>query len=171
MPRQIKRYGWIPDVPDQRDYLYAAPIQTLKDMPASIDLRSGCPGVYDQGKLGSCTANAIAGAIEFDQIKEQLAQVFVPSRLFIYYNERVIEGTVDSDSGAMIRDGIKSVQRKRVALRYRSVRGTTASTVLPRCTSRQSNTVSAHHTKSQHHEGTLSIRVSICVRVHCVREL
>jgi C1A family cysteine protease len=54
--------------------------------------------------LGSCTANSIAAAIEFDQKKK-----FVPSRLFIYYNERVIEGTVASDSGAQIRDGIKSV--------------------------------------------------------------
>ena len=34
---------------------------------------------------------------------------FVPSRLFIYYNERVIEGTVGFDSGAQLRDGIKSV--------------------------------------------------------------
>ena len=58
--------------------------------------------------LGSCTANAIGGAIEFDRLKQNLAD-FVPSRLFIYYNERVIEGTVASDSGAMIRDGIKSV--------------------------------------------------------------
>jgi C1A family cysteine protease len=65
--------------------------------------------VYNQGELGSCTAHSIAGAIEFDQIKQKLPQIFVPSRLFIYYNERVIEGTVDSDSGAMIRDGIKSV--------------------------------------------------------------
>jgi C1A family cysteine protease len=57
----------------------------------------------------NCTANAIAAALEFDQMKQQLSQIFIPSRLFIYYNERVIEGTVDSDSGAMIRDGLKSV--------------------------------------------------------------
>jgi len=67
--------------------------------------------VYDQGQLGSCTANAIAGAIQFDRLKQQLAQVFVPSRLFIYYNERATEHTVDSDSGAQIRDGIKSVAK------------------------------------------------------------
>ena len=45
-------------------------------------------------------------------MKQGLADVFVPSRLFIYYNERVIEGTVDEDSGAMIRDGIKSVAKQ-----------------------------------------------------------
>ena len=77
-------------------------------MPASADLSSGCPAVYDQGDLGSCTANAIGAAIEFDQMKQKLAAA-TPSRLFIYYNERVIEGSVDSDSGAQIRDGIKTV--------------------------------------------------------------
>jgi C1A family cysteine protease len=108
-PHQIKRYGWIPDLPDQRDQLYAAPAPTLAALPASADLRPQCPPVYDQGQLGSCTANAIAGAIEFDQMLQKLPKVFVPSRLFIYYNERVIEGTVGTDSGAQIRDGIKTV--------------------------------------------------------------
>jgi C1A family cysteine protease len=64
--------------------------------------------VYNQGQLGSCTANGIAGAIEFDQRKIGNKE-FTPSRLFIYYNERVIEGTVSQDSGAQVRDGIKSV--------------------------------------------------------------
>jgi C1A family cysteine protease len=73
-----------------------------------VDLRSECPPLYDQGQLGSCTANAIAGAIEFDQRKQSSTE-FVPSRLFIYYNERIIEGTVSQDSGAQIRDGMKSV--------------------------------------------------------------
>jgi C1A family cysteine protease len=107
-PRKIAHYGWIPDLPDQRDFRYAAPAAFLVALPHTTDLRSQCPGVYDQGQLGSCTANAIGGAIEFDRLKQKLPD-FVPSRLFIYYNERVIEGTVKSDSGAQIRDGIKSV--------------------------------------------------------------
>jgi C1A family cysteine protease len=111
MIRKIKRYGWIPDLPDNRDHLYAAPIQFLLELPAKVDLSPKCPPVYDQGELGSCTANAIAGAIEFDRMKQKLSD-FVPSRLFIYYNERVMEGTVDSDSGAQIRDGIKSVAKQ-----------------------------------------------------------
>lgn len=61
-----------------------------------------------KGDLGSCTANAIGGAFEFEQTKLALLN-WVPSRLFIYYNERVIEGTVNQDSGARLRDGIKSV--------------------------------------------------------------
>src|ERR1700716_1029968 len=107
-PREIAHFGWIPDQPDQRDHLYAAPPHFLAALPASTDLRARCPAVYDQGALGSCTANAIGGAIEFDRLKQKLPD-FVPSRLFIYYNERVIEGTVHSDSGAQIRDGIKTV--------------------------------------------------------------
>ncbi|HEX8713057.1 MAG TPA: C1 family peptidase [Terracidiphilus sp.] len=108
-PSRHGGYGWMRDNPDARDVLYAAPVMSLiAGLPASVDLRPQCPPVYDQGQLGSCTGNAIAGAIEFDQMKEK-RQVFAPSRLFIYYNERVMEGTVNSDAGAQIRDGIKSV--------------------------------------------------------------
>jgi C1A family cysteine protease len=106
--RKIQKYGWVPDIPDQRDFLYAAPAPFQSNFPPSVNLTSQCPPVYDQGQLGSCTANAIGGAIEFDQKKGGLPQ-FVPSRLFIYYNERNMEGTVNSDSGGQIRDGIKSV--------------------------------------------------------------
>jgi C1A family cysteine protease len=106
-----RSYGWVPDRPDQRDHLYSAPLMELKVIPPKVDLTAQCPPVYDQGQLGSCTANAIAAAIEFDLMKEKKS-VFTPSRLFIYYNERVIEHTVNSDSGAMIRDGIKSVAKQ-----------------------------------------------------------
>ena len=109
--RDPRWYGWIPDLPDRRDFVYAAPLARLPKLPAKVDLRSGCPPVYDQGALGSCTANAIGAALEFGQMKQGQADIFVPSRLFIYYNERVIEGTVDEDSGAMIRDGVKSVAK------------------------------------------------------------
>lgn len=109
--RSIKRYGWVPDIPDHRDLIYAAPVAVLKALPPKVDLRAHCPPVYNQGQLGSCTANAIGGALGFDQIKQSWARPFVPSRLFIYYNERAMEGTVEEDSGAMIRDGVKSVAR------------------------------------------------------------
>jgi C1A family cysteine protease len=107
--RKIKGYGWTPDLPDHRDLFYTAPAMHLKALPPKMDLRPHCPPVYNQGQLGSCTANSIAGAVEFDQMKQGLPSVFVPSRLFIYYNERAMEGTVSQDSGAQIRDGIKSV--------------------------------------------------------------
>ena len=108
-----KSYGWIPDLPDQRDHLYAAPVERLAALPASADLTAQCPPVYNQGELGSCTANAIAAAVEFDRLKQGLPD-FMPSRLFIYWNERSMEGTVGSDSGAQIRDGIKSVAKQGV---------------------------------------------------------
>lgn len=110
--RKTARYGWIPDLPDQRDHLYAAPLTALTALPPKIDLRAKCPKtLYDQGQLGSCTANAIAAAIEFDLLKQKSPRPFTPSRLFIYYNERVMEGSVKQDSGAQIRDGIKSVNK------------------------------------------------------------
>jgi len=112
MAYTTKRFGWIPDIPDQRDHLYAAPIEALKELPTQVDLRSHCPPVYDQGQLGSCTANAIGAAVQFVRAKQGQKPDFPPSRLFIYYNERAIEGTVSSDSGAMIRDGIKSVAKQ-----------------------------------------------------------
>ena len=110
--RRIKRYGWIPDLPDRRDRMFAVSAATLGALPSSVDLRARCPAVYDQGMLGSCTAQAIAAAHAFDQAKQGQTDVFTPSRLFIYYYERAIEGTVDQDSGAMIRDGIKSVAKQ-----------------------------------------------------------
>jgi C1A family cysteine protease len=109
MARTNLRYGWIPDIPDQRDFLYAAPPAVVGKLPHTIDLTPQCPEVYDQGQLGSCTGNGVAGVLQFDAMKQKLKDTSAPSRLFIYYNERVIEGTVDSDSGAMIRDGIKTV--------------------------------------------------------------
>jgi len=104
----VKKYGWKPDLPDHRDLKYAAPSFGATPLPALVDLRKSCPPVYNQGRIGSCTANAIAANIEFDVLKQKYKD-FMPSRLFIYYNERVMERTIMTDSGAMIRDGIKSV--------------------------------------------------------------
>jgi C1A family cysteine protease len=105
----LVNYGWVPDVPDQRDYMYKKTFGLLRRLPARVDLRKYCSTVENQGKLGSCTANALAGALEFLEIKDKVAFKDF-SRLFIYYNERVIENTVSSDSGAMLRDGIKTLK-------------------------------------------------------------
>jgi C1A family cysteine protease len=103
-----RKYGWTRDIPDHRDK-YRIPV--LNKLESSVDLRDKCPGIYNQGKLGSCTANAIAAAYEYEEIQRNEANFFIPSRLFIYYNERAIENTINYDSGAQIRDGIKSIRK------------------------------------------------------------
>jgi len=114
MARHNQRYGWLPDLPDQRDHLYAAPRRVLLKLPSKADLRPHCPPVFDQGQLGSCTANAIGNAYRFDLLRQREAPAFVPSRLFLYFNEREIEGTVKTDAGAMLRDGIKTLAKQGV---------------------------------------------------------
>lgn len=110
----IARYGWARDLPDHRDRYWRAPALASGLLPVTVDLRPQCPAVYDQGQLGSCTANAIAGAVQFDEIRAGIAPTWTPSRLFIYYNERALEGTINSDSGAQIRDGIKVIAKQGV---------------------------------------------------------
>jgi C1A family cysteine protease len=109
----ISWYGWTPDRPDQRDKYYAAIAAAPKKLPTSVDLRATCSSVENQGALGSCTANALAGNLEF--LEKSVGKPATDlSRLFIYYNERALEGTVNSDAGAMIRDGIKTLAKQGV---------------------------------------------------------
>ena len=112
-PPDIRKtvYGWLPDIPDNRDHLYGAVRKIPKTLPAKVDLRPLCSPVEDQQDLGSCTANSLAGALEFLMRKDRVTFADM-SRLFIYYNERVIEHTVKTDAGAMIRDGIKTLAKQ-----------------------------------------------------------
>jgi len=107
MNRTSKYYGWISDGPDFRDYSFKPKVCRLAD---KVDLRgANMPPVYDQGQLGSCTANAIAAAYDFAHASQGIGFI-TPSRLFIYSNERIMEGTdLTDDSGAQIRDGVKCV--------------------------------------------------------------
>jgi C1A family cysteine protease len=104
-------YGWLPDIPDNRDHMYGAVRKIPAKLPAKVDLSKSCSPVEDQKDLGSCTANALAGDLEFLMKKDKVPFLDM-SRLFIYYNERVIEHSVKTDSGAMIRDGIKSLAKQ-----------------------------------------------------------
>lgn len=101
-----RKYGWVPDVPDIRDYKYA-PVGAV-ELKDEVDLRGGCSAVEDQGTIGSCTAQALVGALEYLELLSSKPMIEL-SRLFLYYNERVRRGTVSEDSGATIRDGIKSL--------------------------------------------------------------
>jgi C1A family cysteine protease len=102
------RYGWKPSLTDINDQ--EADLRELTEL-AEVDPRQAMSPCYDQGNLGSCTANAIAGALEYDESLTLDTAVATPSRLFIYYCERVREGSVSTDSGAWGRDGFKSLRK------------------------------------------------------------
>jgi len=101
----VPKYHWTPSPPDPRDIPYI-PIP-IDNIPSKIDLRQYCSPVDDQGQISSCTGNAIAGAIDLIDNKTE-SKIIRVSRLFIYYQERLLEGDISSDNGAYIRDGIKS---------------------------------------------------------------
>lgn len=109
-----KFYGWIPDIPDHRDFLYKSVRPSRLRVPSAVDLREFCSEVENQGQLGSCTANALAGNIEYLDNRDGDGRFTDKSRLFIYYNERVIEHSVGTDAGAMLRDGIKTLHQNGV---------------------------------------------------------
>ena len=96
-------FQWQPDRLDSRDYSYTL---SSKANLNKVDLRSFCSPIENQGSLGSCTGQAIAGAIEL--LNKRNGKHKDISRLFIYYYERLLLGTVNYDSGAYIRDGIKA---------------------------------------------------------------
>tara|TARA_B110000977_G_C10996549_1_gene462122 strand:+ start:443 stop:1210 length:768 start_codon:yes stop_codon:yes gene_type:complete len=103
---EFNKYGWNRDSPDYRDkYIH---YNLLLD-PENLDLRHKMPGIYNQYSIGSSVANAVAAAYEYNQIQLDDNHIFIPSRLFIYYNTRKIENTIMYDAGAQIRNTIKSI--------------------------------------------------------------
>jgi hypothetical protein len=117
-----RRYDWRPDLPDYRDISFRSVIPVAETLPPRVDLRPGMSPVVNQGSLGSCTGNAIAACLEYLQLKQieepgkgpqeyDDDEFFHVSRLFIYWNERAYMGTLYQDSGAFLRDGIKSLQQ------------------------------------------------------------
>jgi C1A family cysteine protease len=124
-----RKYGWKKGEKYSKHCKMLFTVENYHSNIKLVDLRGKCPDVYDQGKLGSCTANSLAFCYHFDellnresnrkivdnedtskitvQVSQKETNVFVPSRLFIYYNERNLEGTVNKDAGAEIHDGIQ----------------------------------------------------------------
>lgn len=103
-----RNFGWLPDLPDSRDFCYGALRMPARILPESVDLRSKFSPVEDQGSIGSCTANALAGALEL--LDKADGGTFVnASRLQIYFDERIRMGIQYKyvDSGAFLRDGVK----------------------------------------------------------------
>lgn len=110
--RRLVGTGWRPPVPDIRDY--AADHPKLKDMmrklgmrldallPPKVDLRQWCSPIETQGTLGSCTAHAAAGILEYFECRS-FSHSVTASRLFIYKNARNLQCTT-GDVGSYIRD-------------------------------------------------------------------
>lgn len=99
--------GYLPDKIDINDHAYQMEV-SYEDLPPLVDLRSGCGPVDDQGQLGSCVGYAIASMLRFMRKKQGESDIEL-ARLMIYFMARDIEGTVNEDAGAQIRDGIKAV--------------------------------------------------------------
>jgi len=104
--------GWLPEAPDPKDYTETHPeiVAMAKklgiwhhrgELPAKVDLRKWFPPVFDQGKLGSCTANAGDGVIEYFE-KRSSGDFVVGSRLYIYKFSRELLGFT-GDTGATLR--------------------------------------------------------------------
>jgi len=94
------------DPKDARDHIYVPKDEVLKSLTKGVDLRSQDGPIFDQGQLGSCTANGWLGLFMFVAIK-LFKNTFLGSRLQLYYDERVLNGTPTEDSGAYVRDGAK----------------------------------------------------------------
>lgn len=105
-------FGWRPDLPDHRDFLVEPPardlIEEITKVPKlDLSVLPFMPSIWNQGQLGSCTAHSVGVAYEFAAHASGHPEIGTPSRLFIYYGERVIEHSVNDDAGAEIRDGFK----------------------------------------------------------------
>jgi len=87
----LKRQG-----EDKRDLKFT--LERIVSLPSKVDFRVACPPVFDQGDLGSCTANA--GVATYMMLKKTNVEL---SRLFLYFKERMIEGTTEEDAGATMR--------------------------------------------------------------------
>jgi C1A family cysteine protease len=83
---------------------------SLASLPPSASIQSFCPPPYDQGALGSCTANAFCGAHKILQNIHGVKPLFEPSRLYFYYRERLVEGTLSYDAGADVVSGEQIAQ-------------------------------------------------------------
>ena len=109
-----RSYGWRPDKPDFRDKKYGAirPLALADFLPSKVSLRDKMPPIVDQGDIGSCTGHAISTTLMYNRMFTKEKPEFRPSRLFIYYNERMYEKSINEDAGAEIRTGIKTINKE-----------------------------------------------------------
>lgn len=103
----MRRYTWKPDLPDFRDHPFERPMGVL---PSHVDLRPICSPIEDQGNLGSCVAQAVVGALEYLDKRDD-GHYRNLSRLMLYREARKIDGVLNEDSGTSIRAGVKAAAK------------------------------------------------------------
>lgn len=130
MTYRIRGLGWLPDPPDHRDCRVSddvvaqtvdnnvrvmaqraeAPLfrPEVKKLPRSVDLRELCSPIEDQGNIGSCTAHAVCGVVEYLQ-RSLYGEHLDASRLFLYKATRMFLGW-SGDTGAFVRSTIKALR-------------------------------------------------------------
>lgn len=103
-----KGYGWRPQKPDHRDHFFHLEERILQahQLPIKYDLWPHVPPIWDQGRLGSCTAHGSLRAFLTEALR-QGEKVPMLSRLMQYFDTRSIEGTTDYDAGGEVRDAIR----------------------------------------------------------------
>lgn len=99
---------------DPRDRIYKPKAVHWTELN-DIDMRAGCPPVRSQGSIGSCTAFAATALFDFVRRKHD-SVLWAPSPLFTYYATRLADKTENKDSGASVRDALKSTMRDGVAM-------------------------------------------------------
>jgi C1A family cysteine protease len=105
--RGLHGLGWKNSLPDFRDY--KLPIKLSEpNIPGLQDLSSAIDWLYDQGRENSCTCNCGASLFRFIERKDK-QNIIAPSRSFLYYNVRELEGDAKKDSGAEVRTVLKSL--------------------------------------------------------------
>jgi C1A family cysteine protease len=119
--------GWLPPIYDARDYTeehreikpmakkLKIPGQATRKLalPPKVDLRSDCSAIEHQGVLGSCSAHAAAGIVEYFE-KRTHDKYIDASRLFIYKNTRNLMG-ITGDTGAWLRNTMGALAHAGVA--------------------------------------------------------
>jgi C1A family cysteine protease len=106
------KHGWIPALPDARHYAFVP--KAAVALPASVDLRSQLPDVWDQQAIGSCVAHGVSICHVAAQRKHGGPQI-MPSRLALYFQARAVQGWQAQDSGCQITDAMKVTAKLGVA--------------------------------------------------------
>ena len=105
------KLNWKRGPEDNRDLPVTRHLQfRAVELPPEFELDLQIP-IYDQEEIGSCVANSGCACYRFESAQLKGDFSFDPSRLFLYYNTRAIEGTTGEDAGAYIRDAFKSMNK------------------------------------------------------------